>query len=207
MVWVILQGPWWLKGCPQFTIYNDQKALSDLQYGKRDLGDFPEEVRNLSENTLNYNFTVKYVTVKVNTITDYFSHHTQWSKEGQPMAENASRVRRLMEEIVKKVETRIQQRHLDEPFIPEHTDRVSANDEYQTVLNHLKKGTELQDLKKLPTESPIHSYLSVCSRLGVINDAHESLMIYDHNCLVFSKKFQKRLMDNTHSAHLSMVRT
>ena len=61
MVWAILKCQYWLRGIGHFTVYTDQIALHHLYSGTRELADFPEEIRNLAEATIRYNFNVEYV--------------------------------------------------------------------------------------------------------------------------------------------------
>ena len=89
LVWSILRYQYWLKGCKQFEVLSDQKALSDIYNtkGTRELSDFPEELRNLSEAMMKYNFTVKYILGKSNILADFLSHHPHWSST-QPIVKD-----------------------------------------------------------------------------------------------------------------------
>ena len=60
---------------------SNQKALIDIYYltGSREFSDFLEELRNLSEATMKYNFQVVIVPGKTNLIADYISRHPKWS--------------------------------------------------------------------------------------------------------------------------------
>ena len=70
MVWAILRCQYWLRGIAHFTVFTDQIALSHLYSGNREMVDFPEELRNLAEATLKYNFSVVYVKGERNTLAD-----------------------------------------------------------------------------------------------------------------------------------------
>ena len=59
MVWAILRCQYWLRGIAHFKVFTDQIALSHLYSGSREMVDFPEEIRNLAEATLRYNFSVE----------------------------------------------------------------------------------------------------------------------------------------------------
>ena len=87
MVWAILRCQYWLRGIAHFKVLSDQIALSHLYSGKRELSDFPEEIRNLAEATLKYSFTVEYVKGSSNTLADYFSRNPVF-RYGQPTAED-----------------------------------------------------------------------------------------------------------------------
>ena len=75
MVWAILRCQYWLRGIGHFTVLTDQIALHHLYSGKRELADFPEEIRNLAEATLRYSFNVEYVKGSNNILADYFSRN------------------------------------------------------------------------------------------------------------------------------------
>merc|ERR1712089_50465 len=75
MVWAILKCQYWLRGIAHFQVFSDQIALSHLYSGSREMVDFPEELRNLAEATLKYNFTVTYVKGERNSAADYFSRY------------------------------------------------------------------------------------------------------------------------------------
>ena len=91
--------------------------------------------------------------------------------------------------VLTAVKTKVKQKHLDDPFLQEMEDMASSDDDKHTVWNHLKDGTALQELKRLPMESPVHSYLSVLHRHGVIYDVHKKLMTCDHSHLVVPKRY------------------
>ena len=61
MVWSILRCHYWIRGIAHFTVYSDQIALMHLYSENRELSDFPEEIRNLAEATMQYSFNVAYV--------------------------------------------------------------------------------------------------------------------------------------------------
>ena len=64
-----------------FTVMSHQKALSDIYSltGSWELSDFPEELHNLSEATMRYNFKVTYVPGKKNMGANFLSRTLRWS--------------------------------------------------------------------------------------------------------------------------------
>ena len=77
LVWSIFRCQYWLKGCKKFEVLSDQKVLLDIYNieGTRELSDFPEELHNLSEAMMKYNFKVWYILGKCNILADYLSYH------------------------------------------------------------------------------------------------------------------------------------
>ena len=87
MVWAILRCQYWLRGIGHFKVFTDQIALHHLYSGLREMADFPEEIRNLAEATLRYNFSVEYVKGERNVLADYFSRFPV-KGYGQPVADD-----------------------------------------------------------------------------------------------------------------------
>ena len=79
--------------------------------------------------------------------------------------------------------------------------------DYMTVLNHMKNKTPTKVLRKEPTGSPVHSYLNVFDRLGIVEDDEGSLMTIDNNRLVVPKKYQNKLVEIAHLSHQRQLRT
>ena len=113
--------------------------MSNIYNQTQKLADFLEELRNLGKATLCFNFEVKYLPGKSNTITDYLSRYPKWSNEGQPMAKDAYRVPWPVEAIVRIVEAKIEQKNLDNPFLLDMKDVASADEDYQLVLNYQRR--------------------------------------------------------------------
>ena len=76
-----------MRGINHFTVISDQVALSHIYGGGQELNDFPEELRNLMEVTLCYNFNVQHMKGTDNTLADYFSRNPIWGY-GQPVVED-----------------------------------------------------------------------------------------------------------------------
>ena len=58
-----------------------KKALQNIYNtdGTRELSDFPEELSNLGEAMMKYNFKVLYIPGKSNILVDFLSCHPHWS--------------------------------------------------------------------------------------------------------------------------------
>ena len=67
-------------------------------------------------------------------------------------------------------------------------DVARRDSDYMTVLDHLKNRTPTKILRKEPIGSPVHSYLNVWDRLGILEDEEGSLITIDNNRLVVPKK-------------------
>ena len=109
MVWAILRCQYWLRGIGHFTVLTDQIALHHLYSGKRELADFPEEIRNLAEATLRYSFNVEYVKGSNNVLADYFSRNPVFGY-GQAVAEDLNGRPTPVEALVRQVHAKIKRR-------------------------------------------------------------------------------------------------
>ena len=113
----------------------------------------------------------------------------------------------LVEDIIRLATAKRYHRKLDDPFLKTLKDVATKDSDYLTVLNHLKNKTPMKDLKKEPTSSPIHSYLTLWERLGILDDEEGSLMTIDNQCLVVPKKYRKKLLKISHLSHQGQLRT
>ena len=151
-----------MKGCKYFEVLSDQKALSNIYNitGTRELSYFPEELWNLSEATVKYNFKVRYILGKCNIVVDYLSHHPHWSST-QPIVKDIWGKDILVEAIVRLATLTRYWRKLEDPFLTTIKDVVTEDSDYMTVLDHLKNKTPTKILRKEPIGSPVHSYLNI----------------------------------------------
>ena len=76
-IWLIFCCQYWLKGCKYFEVMSDQKALSNISNltETKEFSDFPEELQNLSEATMKYNFKVVYIPGKSSLVAHYLSRY------------------------------------------------------------------------------------------------------------------------------------
>ena len=116
MVWAILRCQYWLRGIGHFTVYTDQIALHHLYSGSSQLADFPEEIRNLAEATLRYNFNIEYVKGAKNILADYFSRFPVHGY-GQPVAEDLNGHPQPVEGLVRQVHASIERRRAEDPAL------------------------------------------------------------------------------------------
>ena len=128
--------------------------------------DFPEELRNLSETTMKYNFKVVYILGKSNIVADYLSHHLCWSST-QPIVKDTWGKDTPVEAIVRLATIKRYQRKLEDPFLTTIKDIAMEDSDYMTVLDHLKNKT----LTK------------------ILEDKEGSLITIDNNRLVVPKKY------------------
>ena len=137
MVWAILKCQYWLRGINHFTVMSDQIALSHIYSGNRELSDFPEEIRNLAEATMAYNFNVCYVRGQDNVLADYFSRNPLWGY-GQPVADDIYSRLALVEALVRQVQSSIDRRRAEDPALTSIKEQASMDDGYCRVLDTLK---------------------------------------------------------------------
>ena len=207
MVWAILRCQYWLRGIAHFDVMSDQIALSHLYSGNRELSDFPEEIRNLAEATMKYNFSVKYIKGSQNTIADFFSRHPVFGY-GQPTADNLFGKPTPVEALVRVVHSQIEQRRAEDPALASIKEQASVSDEYQAVLETLKSGLKSHEIKtKVGKSHPARKLQNVWSRLGILPDEHGSLMTLDNTRLVIPEGAQKKLVNQAHMSHQGVTRT
>ena len=131
----------------------------------------------MSEFTMKYNLKVVYIPG---------SH--PWSTT-QPIVKDTWGKDTPVEAIVRLVTLKRYQRKFEDLFLTTINDLAMEDLDYMTVLEHLKKRTPIKILRKEPIGSPVHSYLNVWDRLGILEDKEGSLMTIDNNRLVVPKKY------------------
>ena len=99
------------------------------------------------------------------------------------------------------------QRQLEDLFLTTIKDVATEYSDYMSVLNHVKNKTPVMTLQKEPVDSPVHSYLSIWDRLGILDNEEGSLITIDKNYLVVSKKYQRKLLEIAHMSHHGQMRT
>ena len=62
----------WLRGCPHFFVYTNQKSLEAI-YNSKPLDEISDEISDIVVSTYRYNFTVKYISGKNNELADFLS--------------------------------------------------------------------------------------------------------------------------------------
>merc|ERR1712082_385167 len=134
IVWAILKCQYWLRGIAHFKVFTDQIALSHLYSGNREMVDFPEELRNLAEATLKYNFSVVYVKGERNTLADYFSRFPVIGY-GQPVADDVLGRPCPVEALVRSVHASTEMRRAADPALMAIKEHASVHEDYQQVLN------------------------------------------------------------------------
>lgn len=134
------------------VIYNTSRS--------RELSDFPEELQNLGEATMKYNFKVRYILGKSNILADFLSHHPRWSPT-QPIVKYMWGKDTPMEAIVWLAKLTRFQRKLEDPFLTTIKDVETEDSDNMTVLQDMKNKKPTKTLRKELIGSPVHSYLSV----------------------------------------------
>ena len=176
MVWAILRCQYWLRGIGHFTVFTDQIALHHLYSGSRELADFPEEIRNLAEATLRFNFNVEYVKGDRNILADYFSHFPVYGY-GQPVAEDLNGCPQPVEGLVRQVHASIERKRAEDPALLAIKEQAALDDAYQQVLETIKSGMASHEVKtKLGKSHPARKFQHLWNRLGVLPDEQGSLI-------------------------------
>ncbi len=127
-------------------MFTDQIALSHLYSGSREMVDFPEEIRNLVEATLRYNFSVEYVRGECNVLTNYFSRFPVRGY-GQPVADDIHGRPTPVEALVRSVHASTERRRAADPALVAIKEHASMDDEYQQVLEMLKAGLKSHEVR------------------------------------------------------------
>ena len=98
---------------------------------------------------------------KCNEIAYYLSRHPRCSDEGQPVVLDEYRLPRVVESLVRKIETTIETCQVEDPQLQDIKDIASCDEVYMVILSYLKEGKTAKDQKKLPTKSPVNNFLHV----------------------------------------------
>ena len=207
MVWAILKCQYWLRGIGHFTVYTDQIALHHLYSGTRELADFPEEIRNLAEATLRYNFNVEYVKGEKNVLADYFSRFPVYGY-GQPVSDDRYGRPTPVEALVRQVHAGIEKKRAEDPALLAIKEQAALDESYQQVLETLKSGLESHEVKtKLGKNHPARKFQHLWSRLGILPDEHGTLITLDQKRIVVPTSYQRRLINTAHISHQGVSRT
>ena len=156
------------------------------------MADFPEEIRNLAEATLRYNFSVKYVKGERNVLADYFSRFPVLGY-GQPVADDKHGRPTPVEALVRSVHAATERRRAADPALQAIKEYASMDDDYQQVLETLKSGMKSHEVRtKVGKTHPAKRFQHLWSRLGVLPDEHGTLMTLDQKRIVIPQGCQKK---------------
>ena len=171
------------------------------------MADFPEEIRNLAEATLRYNFSVVYVKGERNTLADYFSRFPVRGY-GQPVADDVHGRPTPVEALVRSVHASTEERRAADPALMAIKEHASMDDEYQQVLDTLKAGVTSHEVKtKIGKNHPARLFQHLWSRLGVLPDEHGTLITLDQKRIVIPQGYQRKLINTAHMSHQGITRT
>merc|ERR1712089_83713 len=119
---------------------------------------FPEEIHNLAEATLRYNFNVEYVKGAKNILAEYFSRFPVYGY-GQPVADDLHGRPQPVEGLVRQVHAAIERKRAEDPALLALKEQAAMDDAFQQVLETIKSGMASHEVKmKLGKSHPARKF-------------------------------------------------